>query len=83
MEQAVVGLASVPVPPVHSVGGNWNTFEITVRGSELTAVLNGHVTAYMRDGRHRQGLIALQYGPGVGGATGGPTKWRKVQIKEL
>lgn len=80
---AVVGLASVPVPPVHRVGGRWSVFEITVQGSELTAVLNGHVTVHMRDGRHKQGPIALQYGPGVEGVTGGPIKWRKVQIKEL
>ena len=37
----------------------------------------------LRNGKHASGPIALQYGPGVQGARGGPIKWRKVQIRPL
>jgi hypothetical protein len=80
---AIVDFASVPVPLVHKAGGRWNTMEITAQGPEITVVFNGHVTAHIRDTTYKSGPFSLQYGPGVKGVTGGPIKWRKVQIKEL
>lgn len=79
----VVGHAKVPVPPVYKAGGKWNTYEITAIGPEITVKFNGQVTVHMRDGKYKEGPFSLQYGAGVKGATGGPIKWRKVQIKEL
>jgi hypothetical protein len=49
----------------------------------LTVKLNGVQTAQVRNAKHASGPFALQYGPGVQGATGGPIKWRKVQIRPL
>ena len=79
----IVGVARVPVPTVYKVGGKWNVMEIRAKGPEMTIVLNGVVTAHATDGRFPQGPISLQYGAGVKGATGGPIKWRKVEIREL
>jgi hypothetical protein len=80
---AIVDVASVPSPIVYKAGGRWNTFEIYAKGDELTIKLNGVVTAHTHNGKHASGPFALQYGFGVGGATGGPIKWRNVQIKTL
>lgn len=80
---AIVNVAAVPVPTVHKAGGKWNTFEIQAKGAELTVKLNGVVTASTQNSKFASGPFALQYGPGVKGATGGPIKWRKVQIKPL
>ena len=79
---AIVNHASVPVPLVHKAGGRWNLMEIRVQGEEITVVLNGAVTAYVRDKSHPQGPFSLQYGGGVKGATGGPIKWRRVDVRE-
>ncbi len=80
---AIVDFAAVPVPTVHKAGGRWNTYEITAKGTELTVKLNGQVTARTQNSKFSSGPLALQYGAGVKGATGGPIKWRKVQIKPL
>jgi hypothetical protein len=80
---AIVGVAAVPVPIVHKAGGKWNVMEITARGDELTVVFNGVVSAQARDSKFPQGPVSLQYGAGVKGATGGPIKWRKVEIRPL
>jgi hypothetical protein len=80
---AIVDYAEVPVPLVHQAGGRWNTYEITARGSQLTVKLNGVQTVNVHDSKHASGPVALQYGPGVKGAQGGPIKWRKVQIRPL
>lgn len=80
---AIVGVAAVPVPIVHKAGGRWNVMEITARGDELTVVFNGVVSAHARDSKFPQGPFSLQYGPGVKGATSGPIKWRKVQVRSL
>jgi hypothetical protein len=37
----------------------------------------------MNNGKYTSGPFALQYGPGVQGATGGPIKWRRVQVRAL
>lgn len=80
---AIVDVAAVPVPIVFKAGGRWNTYEISAKGDQLTAKLNGVQTASARDSKHPSGYIALQMGPGVKGAQGGPIKWRKVQIRPL
>jgi hypothetical protein len=80
---AIVNVAAVPVPIVYKAGGRWNTFEISAKGTELTVKFNGAVTVHTQNSKHASGPFALQYGFGVKGATGGPIKWRKVQIKTL
>jgi hypothetical protein len=80
---AIVDVAAVPVPIIHKAGGKWNTFEIYAKGSQLTVKFNGFVTVNTQDSKHASGPFALQYGFGVKGATGGPIKWRNVQIKTL
>jgi hypothetical protein len=80
---AIVNFAPVPVPIVYKAGGRWNTFEIYANGDQLTVKLNGAVTASTRNSKFTSGPFALQYGFGVKGATGGPIKWRRVQIKSL
>jgi hypothetical protein len=80
---AIVDFVAVPVPIINKAGGRWNTYEITAKGAELTVKLNGVVTATTQDSKFAGGPFALQFGPGVKGVTGGPIKWRKVQIKSL
>jgi hypothetical protein len=65
-------------------GGQWNVYEITVRGSKMTVVLNGTKTAEIDNVESSSGPIALQYGTlPPKGAPGGAIRWRKVQIKPL
>ena len=80
---AIVDVAAVPVPLQNKAGGKWNTYEITAKGDQLTVKLNGVQTANVQNGKHAAGPFALQYGPGVKGAQGGPIKWRKVQVRSL
>ena len=80
---AIVNFAAVPKPPVHKAGGRWNTMEVRAEGDLLTVRLNGVQTAQVRNAKYVSGPFALQYGAGVQGATGGPIKWRKVQIRPL
>jgi len=80
---AIVDFAAVPVPLIHKAGGKWNTYEIEAKGADVTVKLNGAVTAKMQNSKYASGPFALQYGPGVQGVTGGPIKWRKVQIRSL
>ncbi len=80
---AIVDVAAVPVPLTNLVGGKWNVMKITADGPQLTVWLNDIMTANTRDGRFAQGPFSLQYGAGVKGATGGPIKWRKVQVRTL
>jgi hypothetical protein len=80
---AIVDFAPVPVPITNKAGGRWNTFEITAKGSDLSVKLNGIVTSRTQNTLFASGPFALQFGPGVKGVTGGPIKWRKVQIKTL
>jgi Domain of Unknown Function (DUF1080) len=80
---AIVDFAAVPVPITNKAGGRWNTFEIEARGPVVTVKLNGQQTVVMNNGKFPSGPFALQYGPGVQGAVGGPIKWRKVMIKPL
>ena len=66
----------VAVSPMPKAGGKWNTYHVTIRGDEITAVLNGVVTAKGRDDKLKSGPIALQYAAGV-------VKFRKVEIRPL
>ena len=80
---AIVDIAAVPVPILHKAGGGWNTYEIRAQGTDLIVKLNGTVTVHTNNSKFASGPFALQYGAGVKGATGGPIKWRKVQIRQL
>ena len=80
---AIVDVTAVPVPIAYKAGGQWNTYEITAKGSDLSVKLNGVVTASARNSQFASGPFALQFAAGVKGAPGGPIKWRKVQIKQL
>lgn len=80
---AIVNVAPVPVPLIYKAAGKWNTYEIYAKGSQLTVKFNGAVTVSTQDGKFASGPFALQFGPGVNGATSGPIRWRKVLIKPL
>jgi len=66
----------VEVDPMPKAGGKWNTYEITVKGRDITVVLNGETTATLRSGLFTEGPFSLQHGAGV-------IKFRKVAIKPL
>lgn len=77
------GIVSVAaVDPMPKAGGQWNTFEIELKGQQIKVVLNGVETVNTSSDRHASGPIALQIGRGGGGETGA-IKWRKVAIEEL
>ena len=57
-------------------GGKWNTYEITVRGSQLILVLNGVKTVDVQNSKFASGPFALQWGRGT-------IKFRKVQIRAI
>ena len=69
--------------------GEWNTFEITMRGSRLTVVLNGETVISNAElpGIPANGPIALQHhGSKKGGAWTGPpslVQFRNISIAEL
>ena len=71
---AIVNVAKVD--PMPKAGGQWNTFEITAKGPQLTVVLNGTKTVDIQDSQFASGPLALQYGAGV-------VKFRKVEIRPL
>ena len=68
--------------PMLKAGGKWSTYEITVKGPQITVVLNGTKTAEATDSKFASGPVALQFG-NHGKAPGGAIKFRKVQIKPL
>jgi hypothetical protein len=69
------GIVDVAKPAsVIQTGGKWNTYDITARGSQLTVVLNGTKVVDVKDTRHAEGPIALQYGAGT-------VKFRNVRIR--
>jgi len=72
---AIVKVAAV-AQPAPRAGGKWNTFEITLRGTNLVVVLNGQKTVDVNDGKFASGPVALQWGRGT-------IKFRKVQIKPI
>ncbi len=78
---AIVNVAKVG--PLPKVGGKWNTYEITARGSTFTVTLNGVRTVDgAMDSKHAKGRIALQHGAGVKD-TKGVVKFRLLQVKPL
>jgi hypothetical protein len=72
---AIVWLVKAPVPVPHT-GGQWNTMEVTARGSHMEVKLNGVTTAVTDEARVVDGVIGLQY-------AGGTVKFRKVQVRRL
>lgn len=64
------------VNPMPKAGGKWNTYEITVKGRQVTVVLNGQKTAELRNGLFAEGPVALQHAAGT-------IKVRKIAIKPL
>lgn len=64
------------VSPLRKVGGKWSTYEITVKGRQITVMLNGEKTSELHNGLFVEGPITLQHGGGV-------IKFRKVAIKPL
>jgi Domain of Unknown Function (DUF1080) len=72
---AIVGVAKAAT--ILKAGGKWNTYQIIVKGSKFTAILNGVKTVdNAEDAKFAEGRIALQFGVGV-------VMFRKVQIKSL
>lgn len=72
---AIVNVA--PVSPMPRAGGRWNIMAIRAQGDRFSVVLNGRTTvAAARDGRYREGPIALQYGAGT-------VRFRRVEIRPL
>jgi len=71
----IVNFAEV-IPPMPKAGGKWNTYEITVKGRQITLVLNGQKTTELHNGLFAEGYLTLQHGSGV-------MKFRKVAIKPL
>lgn len=72
---AIVDVA--PVSPMPRAGGRWNVMAIRAQGDLLSVALNGRVTvAPVRDGRHREGPIALQYGAGI-------VRFRRVDVRPI
>ena len=49
---------------------------MTANGRDITVVLNGQMTAKLRNGMFDEGPVALQHGAGA-------VKFRKVEIKPL
>lgn len=72
---AIVKVAPVPQPGPKA-GGTWNTYQITAKGDRLVLVLNGRKTIDIRDSRHANGRLALQWAAGT-------LKFRKVEVRPL
>ena len=71
------GIVDIAKPAsVIQTGGKWNNYDITARGSQLTVVLNGAKVVDVKDTKHAEGPIGLQYGAGT-------VKFRNVRIRKL
>ena len=71
---AIVGVAKVIPSP--RVSGQWNTYDITARGTHIVVTLNGTRTVDIEDASFAAGPIALQ-------AAGGTIKWRLLKVQPL
>jgi Domain of Unknown Function (DUF1080) len=71
---AVVNFAAVA--PMPKAGGKWNTYDVSVKGNQLTVELNGVRTVQLTDPSFASGPIGLQYAAGT-------VKFRKVQVRPL
>jgi hypothetical protein len=63
------------VDPMPKVGGKWSTYDITVKGSHVTLILNGQKTVDVEDTKLTKGPIAVQY-------AAGSIKIRKIEIEK-
>ena len=72
---AIVKVAKLNAPMIKA-GGQWNTFEITARGTRLVVMLNGVKTVDIEDAKLASGPIALQWGRGT-------IKFRKLEVRSL
>ena len=68
-----VGPVAEPFP---KVGGQWNTYDITLNGSTLAVILNGEETVRVTDEQFAQGPIALQWARGT-------VRFRNMRIMPL
>jgi hypothetical protein len=71
---ALVHIAKVV--PMPKAGGKWNTYDITVKGTQIVLVLNGVKTVDVHNDLLKSGPIGLQYAAGI-------VKFRNVRIKAL
>ena len=71
---AITDLAKV-LPPLKTAG-QWNRFEISARGTQLTVTLNGNSVASAQSAKYTRGPIALQHVTGT-------VKFRRVEIRPL
>jgi len=71
---SITDLARV-LPPLKTAG-QWNRFEITARGTQLTVILNGKPVASGQSAKYARGPIALQHVTGT-------VKFRRVEIRPL
>jgi len=71
---AITDLAKV-LPPL-ATAGQWTSFEISAKGTQLTVNLNGKPVASAQSAKYVRGPIALQYIVGT-------VKFRKVEIRPL
>jgi hypothetical protein len=84
-----VRAAVVPKKNADKDIGQWNAFEITMRGDRLTVVLNGEevISSAQLPGIPARGAIALQHhGSKKGGVWTSPpslVQFRNISIKEL
>jgi hypothetical protein len=73
---AIVNVAPV-TPPLPRAGEGWNVMRIRAQGDRFDVALNGRATVNgARDGRYREGPIALQYGAGI-------VRFRRVDLRVL
>lgn len=72
---AIVKVAPV-AQPMPKAGGKWNAYEITAKDDYILLVLNGKKTVEIKDSRHKEGRIALQWARGT-------VKFRKVEVRSL
>jgi hypothetical protein len=77
---AIVDIAKVS--PMPKAVGQWNTLDITAKGSQLTVSMNGAQTVNVQDGKHARGPIALQYAKGAS-PQAGLIKFRKLELTQL
>jgi len=68
--------------PMLKAGGKWSTMDVTIKGTQITVMLNDVQTATAQHSQFAQGPIALQFGS-HGKLPGGVVKFRKLQIKPL
>ena len=71
-----------PEKPVKTVG-QWNTFELTVRGGYFVVELNGNLAVEANDRRFARGTIALQQLDGKGEVRFRNLKLRPLGLKSL